>query len=104
MTKAHFHWFKGDPKTVKRMVQNGYYISVTPDVCMNQRFVIVSLSVEQLMVETDEPWPFEGLSQGRLTHPSMIHESIKMIADIKKLPLNDVYKQLYSNTNDFYGL
>ena len=106
MKKAHFHWFKGDRKTIKRMAQNGYFISVTPDVCYEKEIhdLVSFYPLEQLMVETDGPWPFEGPFQGRLTHPSMIHESIKMIADIKKLPLNVVYKQLYSNTNDFYGL
>lgn len=29
--KAHFHWFKGDNKTVQRLIRNGYFISFTPD-------------------------------------------------------------------------
>ncbi len=106
MKKAHFHWFKGDQKTITRMINNGYFISVTPDVCYEKeiRDLVNFYPLEQLMVETDGPWPFEGPFQGRLTHPSMIHESIKMIADIKKLPLNIVYNQLYKNTKAFYEL
>src|SRR5690606_40195140 len=26
VTKAHFHWFKGDHKTVERLIQNRYHI------------------------------------------------------------------------------
>ena len=106
MKKAHFHWFKGDQKTITRMINNGYFISVTPDVCYEKEIhnLVSFYPLEQLMVETDGPWPFEGPFQGQITHPSMIHESIKMIAGIKKLPLDVVYKQLYSNTKDFYEL
>jgi TatD DNase family protein len=32
ITKAHFHWYKDDCKTIARMIRNGYFISVTPDV------------------------------------------------------------------------
>ena len=32
ITNAHFHWFKGDHKTISRMIENGYFVSVTPDV------------------------------------------------------------------------
>ena len=102
--KAHFHWFKGDQKTIKRMAKNGYFISVTPDVCYEEEIgeLVYSYPLQQMMVETDGPWPFEGPFKGKVTHPSMIHQSIQMIADIKKLPLNMVYEQLYKNTKTFY--
>ena len=104
--KAHFHWFKGDQKTIKRMAQNGYFISVTPDVCYEKEIaeLVHSYPLEQMMVETDGPWPFDGPFKGMLTHPSMIHRSIQMIADIKKMPINMVYKQLYKNTKTFYEI
>ncbi len=35
--KAHFHWFKGDRKTAERMVGNGYFVSVTPDVLYREK-------------------------------------------------------------------
>ena len=73
--KAHFHWFKGDQKTITRMIKNGYFISVTPDVCYEKeiRDLVSFYPLEQMMVETDGPWPFEGPFQGQ-THTS-IHDS-----------------------------
>ena len=56
------------------------------------------------MVETDGPWPFDGPFEGMLTHPSMIHQSIQAVADIKKLPITHVYQQLFENTRQFYQL
>lgn len=106
VTKAHFHWFKGDEKTVQRMIQNGYYISVTPD-CLYETEIqqlIKAYPLANLMVETDGPWPFEGLFQDTVTHPKMIHVSVQKIAEIKNIQVERVYEELYKSTTKFYGL
>jgi len=102
----HFHWFKGDAKTISRMRDNGYYISVTPDIVYKERSrdLIKDYPIDRILVETDGPWPFEGPFNGKKTHPSMIHHSIKMIATIKRLPLFSVYRQLFDNTKQLYRL
>ena len=81
------------------MIKNGYFISVTPDVCYEKEIqrLVHLYPLEQMMVETDGPWPFEGPFQSQITHPSMIHQSIKVIADIKKLPLKLFIKR-YTKT------
>ncbi|ENH97229.1 deoxyribonuclease, TatD family protein [Gracilibacillus halophilus YIM-C55.5] len=102
--KAHFHWFKGDMKTVERIQQNGYMISVTPD-CVYEAEIqklIDHYPVSQLMVETDGPWPFKGPFQGEMTHPKMMSQSIHTIANIKKMTVDEVDKQLEENTNQFF--
>ncbi|MGG3739106.1 TatD family hydrolase [Aeribacillus pallidus] len=106
ITKAHFHWFKGDPLTVERLKQNGYYMSVTPDIVYEEEIQqLVSIyPMNLLMVETDGPWPFEGPFQGKMTHPRMIRESVNIISQIKRIPLEDVYKQLYHNTKAFFHI
>ena len=43
-----------------------------------------SYPLEQMMVETDGPWPFEGPFTGKMTHPHMMWHSISMIAEIKR--------------------
>ncbi|MFA9558268.1 TatD family hydrolase [Evansella sp. AB-rgal1] len=104
--KAHFHWFKGDVKTVERMLKNGYYISVTPDVVYKEKIqrLVDLYPLSNMMVETDGPWPFEGPFKNKMTHPNMIHQSISKIAEIKKIDALDVYQQLYENTQRFYSL
>ncbi|WP_170948847.1 TatD family hydrolase, partial [Bacillus cereus] len=37
ISRAHFHWFKGNEATMGRMVRNGYYISITPDVLHKEK-------------------------------------------------------------------
>ncbi|TYR81493.1 TatD family deoxyribonuclease [Priestia megaterium] len=106
VSKAHFHWFKGDQTTVERMIQNNYYISFTPDVVYEKEIqtLVKAYPVQQIMVETDGPWSFKGPFQGKQTHPSMIHQSIEMIASLKHLPSSEVYAALYKNTVNFYNL
>ncbi|RST58868.1 TatD family hydrolase [Siminovitchia terrae] len=104
MEKAHFHWFKGDSKTVERMIENGWFISVTPDVVYEQEIQELAkvYPLDQIMVETDGPWRFEGPFSGKMTHPNMIHKSVVSIASIKDCRKEEVYGILYENTADFY--
>lgn len=60
--------------------------------------------LEQMMIETDGPWPFEGPFLGRMTHPNMMIQSIKAIAKIKKWSVEEVSERLWKNTKLFYQL
>lgn len=106
LTRAHFHWFKGDTATITRMIENGYMVSITPDVCYESeiRSLVTRYPLSQLMVETDGPWPFEQEFSGQLTTPAMMARSIEEIAHIKQLPKEQVATQLYTNTTTFYRL
>lgn len=104
--KAHFHWFKGDQRTVSRLISNGYFISVTPDIVYEAEIqqLVKTFPLEQMMVETDGPWPFSGPFQGKLTEPNMIHQTIETIAKIKGQPLKSTYQTIYENTIQFYNI
>ncbi|MCC5802896.1 TatD family hydrolase [Rossellomorea vietnamensis] len=106
ISKAHFHWFKGDSKTIERMIRNGYLVSVTPDVLYEKEIqqLVRDYPIEGLMVETDGPWRFEGVFLERMTHPGMMHRSIEKVAELKSMSEAAVYKQLVKNTTEFYGL
>ncbi|MGG3471432.1 TatD family hydrolase [Neobacillus pocheonensis] len=106
VSKAHFHWFKGDQKTIDRMARNGYHISITPDVVYEQEIqqLVKVFPLELLMVETDGPWPFEGPFSRKMTHPNMMGESIRKMAPIKKLSVTEVSTVLLENTKGFYQL
>lgn len=104
--KAHFHWFKGDNITIERLIRNGYFISVTPDIVYEEEIqqLAINYPLHQMMVETDAPWPFEGPFQGMTTHPEMMHESISTISKLKRLPKIEIYHQILHNTKDFYSV
>ncbi|HTG69445.1 MAG TPA: TatD family hydrolase [Candidatus Udaeobacter sp.] len=104
--RAHFHWFKGSAKTVSRMAASGYMVSVTPDVAYEEEIqqLVEQYPLEQLMVETDGPWPFEGPYASLPTRPAMAADAAGHIAVIKQQPAWRVAEILLANTRRFYGI
>ncbi|WP_062349957.1 TatD family hydrolase [Bacillus kwashiorkori] len=104
--KAHFHWYKGDKKSIERLARNGYFVSITPDIFYKERTekLVRQFPIEQLMVETDGPWPFVGIFTSKMTHPKMIHQTMRKIACIKRLNLLETYELLFNNTQAFFNL
>ncbi|ARF18883.1 DNAase [Sporosarcina ureae] len=106
ISKAHFHWFKGSDQILRRIVSNGYMISVTPEVTYREKIqhIVKQVPLTQLMVETDGPWPFEHSFKGKLTHPAMLHESVRSIAKIKDVTVDEAYREIYKTSQRFFCL
>ncbi len=104
--KAHFHWFKGNKAIVDRMKNNGYFISITPDILYDREIkeIVKNYPLSLMMVETDGPWQFEGPFENHFTHPKMLHNIVEQIALIKKYDLKDTYTTLLKNTKYFYQI
>ncbi|WP_242145376.1 MULTISPECIES: TatD family hydrolase [unclassified Bacillus cereus group] len=102
ISHAHFHWFKGSKETMERMIRNGYYISITPDVLYKEKIrnIVSFYPLKYMMVETDGPWKFQA---EQMTHPNMIKDVLKEISVIKNVPIDEVAKQIYWNTVQFYS-
>ncbi|GIP35769.1 TatD family hydrolase [Paenibacillus sp. J2TS4] len=105
VAKAHFHWFKGSDKTTERMIRNGYYVSVTPDIVYEEEIwrLAARYPLEQMMVETDGPWPFEGPFQGKRTHPWMLAAVVDKLARLKRVDSRECAQLVLENTRSFYG-
>ncbi|AJS61717.1 DNAase [Paenibacillus sp. IHBB 10380] len=106
VTRAHFHWFKGSANTVERMIHNGYYISFTPDIVYEPEIQELArlYPKDQVMAETDGPWPFEGPFSGQMTHPEMVSTVIEKWSQLQGLPVSKARKLMYDNTRRFYKL
>ncbi len=104
--RAHFHWFKGSPDTVKYMASQGYYISFTPDIDYEPEIQELARTypAELVMSETDGPWPFEGPFTGQMTHPRMTAEVALAWSRIQGLSLQEARRILYDNAKRFYGI
>lgn len=103
---AHFHWFKGADTDMDRIIQNGHFISLTPDLFYEEEIQHIAkrFPLSQMMVETDGPWPFEGPFSGRMTHPNMIHQTIRQLSELKAISVEKTYETLYVNTKHFFRL
>ena len=105
-TQAHFHWFKGSKQTIRRMANNGYFIFFTPDIRYETEIIELARQypAEQVMAETDGPWPFEGPFQGQMTHPSMTRQVIQAWSEITGMGTERATRLFHQNTKRFYRL
>lgn len=104
ISRAHFHWFKGPESAIRRMIDRGYSISITPDVLYEPEIqaLVERYPLELMMVETDGPWPFEGPFAGHPTTPDMLAPAIRAIAKRKGLSVEQTARTLYENTVRLY--
>jgi len=102
--RAHFHWFKTDEKSFQKFLSTPYFASLTPDILWNPKtqYVAQHLSLNRLMIETDSPWPHEGLESAVISE--QLFAVVKKVAELKSLPLHYVQEQMLLNTQQFYRL
>lgn len=106
ITHAHFHWLKAPDQVVKQIVDAGYYISVTPEVCYRERDQKLTRLVptSQLLIETDGPWPYDDLFKAHPTTSLFLKNVVKKLAELKKVDEIEMIKQTISNTQTCYQL
>ena len=102
--KAHFHWFKASLDIVKRVENAGFYISFTPEIIYRERDQVIAsnFKLDQILLETDGPWPMSGPFEGKRPEPMWIKESIKKLSELKKIEEEIVYQTINKNINRLY--
>ena len=95
--KVLLHCFCGKKGLVKQGADLGYYFSIPCNVVRAQNFqqIVEKVNINQLLTETDSPFlsPFRD----KRNEPSFITESIKKIAEIKEMDIDEVEKNIYMN-------
>jgi TatD DNase family protein len=97
--KVVMHCFSGSMKLVKRIVKNGWFLSVPSSVKYNEHFqkLVETAPIENLFCETDSPFLHPDRVQGMKNTSLNVLESYKKIAEIKGLSLEEVKKQVWTN-------
>jgi len=103
--KAVMHMF-GDNQLIKRIVENGWLVSMNAIVLKSKKHkkVVRDTPLEQLMLETDSPWLApEGFGSER-NDPTTIKIVAEKIAEIKKIDFEKVWRLCGMNAVDFFDL
>ena len=102
--KAHFHWLKAPNEVIDEIVSEGYYVSVTPEVCYRERDqrLVKQVPVDRLLFETDGPWQHGGPFAGKESSPLLLKEISRSVSNITKVPLNYLNKKITNNANRLY--
>jgi TatD DNase family protein len=102
-SKVLMHCFSGNMKLVKRIIDNGWKLSIPASVKYNQHFQkILEISpIENLFCETDSPFLHPDRKQDN--NSANVIESYKKIAELKEINLKNVEKQIWKNYLGFFG-
>ena len=97
LKKIVMHCFCGKKSLVKRVSDNGWYLTVPTSVVRAQQFqeMINIVPITQLFCETDSPYlsPYKD----QLNEPAFVIESYNKISEIKKMNPVEVVNSIYMN-------
>lgn len=95
--KIVMHCFSGSMKLVKRIINNGWSLSIPANVKYSEHFqkVVEIAKIGNLFCETDSP--FLHPNRERNNESKNVVESYKKISEIKGLSLEEVKDKIYHN-------
>ena len=117
LKKIVMHCFTGKKSLVKRISDNGWFLTAPTIIVRSQQFQDIARNVplSQLFCETDSPYlsPYKGVKPehaqmrafSHATHwnePAFIVESYNKIAEIKGLDINEVINNIYMNWQSIF--
>jgi len=99
--KVLMHLF-GKRKMLPRIIKNGWSISVGPIIKRSKEHkkIVRDAPLDKIMLETDAPW----FGEGKRNTPLAIREVAEKIAEVKKIPFDEVWKQCALNAVKFFNL
>jgi len=88
--KAIFHWYSGSLEILKGILDEGYYISVTPALAYSPKHQEAAkfAPLDRILLETDSPVEYQGI-------PSKIKDvmtTLKLLSSIKSIQMEEVAK------------
>lgn len=98
-----FHCYGGDLETAQKIIDEGYFISLSTIVCFSEHHQLLAskIPLSHLLTETDSPYlsPFKG----QRNEPSFVKETVKTIASVKSTSIEKVSKITESNARQIFG-
>ena len=101
--KIVMHCFSGNMKLVKRIIDNGWILSIPASIKYNEHFQKIAevTPIENLLCETDSP--FLHPDRGKGNNSANVIESYKKISEIKGMSLEETEKVIFNNYQRIFG-
>lgn len=99
--KAVFHWYTGPLDLIREIAGSGYFISVNAAIAVQEKMrrVAAETPIEYMVVESDGPYRYRGLELS----PLMIPDTVKAVAELKGMEVEEAAEVLLRNTFRLYG-
>ena len=84
----------------------GFSISFAGPITFTDQYdeIIKNAPLDKIMIETDSPFAAPAPYRGKRNEPGYVIEIAKKLAEIKKLPLEEIIKQTVINAENFFDL
>ncbi|MDD3098406.1 MAG: TatD family hydrolase [Candidatus Pacebacteria bacterium] len=101
-----FHFFTGNISEAKKIIEKGFYLGFSGVITYSQNLnnVIEKIPLEKILIETDAPYVAPVPYRGQRNEPLYVKEVAKKIAQIKKLPLEEIEEVTFKNAVKVFKL
>ena len=107
LRRVLLHWFSYPLTALDKAMERGYLITEGPSAIYSSgiREVIAKAPLTQLLTETDGPVSYyKPPFKGQLTKPSFIRNVVEAVAEIKKVDVDEVARQIAENFQIFFNV
>lgn len=106
LTKVLFHWYSGPDDILDELLEAGYYISASPacEYSKEHRRAIEKTPPERILLETDAPVRYRPKTGEYDSRPKDVLRTLKTVAKIKQLGIDEFSDVAWTNTIDFFRL
>lgn len=106
--RAQYHCFAGSISNAKELIEMHNFISFTGNITFNKaenlRKVVSSISIENMLLETDSPFMTPVPHRGMRNEPAYIRLIAEKIAEIQNLTVEDVARTTSYNVYKLFGI
>lgn len=106
--KGVFHCCPLNRELVKEALKLGYYISFAGPITFknskNSDEIIKMVPMDKILIETDSPYLSPEPNRGKRNDSRNLLYIAKKIAEIKELPLEEIAKRTFENTNKIFNI
>jgi len=108
LPRGVFHCFSENWQFAQVVLEMGFYLSFTGIITFtkNQETfeVIQNTPLEKILIETDSPYLTPESRRGERNEPAYVVEVAKKIAELKKIPMEEVENQTTQNAIELFKL
>ncbi|MCC7436367.1 TatD family hydrolase, partial [Candidatus Nomurabacteria bacterium] len=100
------HFFVGTKEIAKRFLDLGFHISFSGVITFVKDYeeIVDFVPLDKILPETDAPFATPSPHRGKRNQPEYVLEVVEKIAEIKKLPFEQVQRQLLENTKILFSI
>ncbi|AHF58344.1 TatD family hydrolase [Spiroplasma eriocheiris] len=108
VTKGEMHCYGGDIVMAQKFLDLGFYISFAGNITFknaeNLREVARLIPLNKLLVETDAPYLTPDPYRGEKNYPRFITYTVKKLAELKKIPVEEMIRVTSRNGKKVFGI